>query len=144
MFEAVIRLLSNVAQQDVSEPDAGVLLVLDDLQWAGSDAFELLTALLRPGSPYTQSGHQPPLRILGAYRDTEVRPLDALGVALADWAHAELVTHDPLAPLAMDECEHLLNELLTDSESHRADLSGGPRPYASECCSAPAACRFSS
>ena len=42
MFQAVRRLLNNVAAGDA--PHAGVLQVLDDLQWAASDAIELFTA----------------------------------------------------------------------------------------------------
>jgi tetratricopeptide (TPR) repeat protein/transcriptional regulator with XRE-family HTH domain len=122
IFEAVGRLASNLAQHDTSVPNAGVLLVLDDLQWAGSDAFELLTSLVHPASPYSQPGHQQHLRIVGAYRDTEVQPHDPLGVALADWAHAELVTHYSLAPLAEGDCEHLLDELLAGTKSPDADL----------------------
>jgi predicted ATPase len=52
MFEAVVRLLTNVAGP------AGVLLLLDDLQWAGSDALDLLGTLVR-------SAAEVPLRIVG-------------------------------------------------------------------------------
>src|SRR5207248_11590222 len=45
MFAAVGRLLANVAGP------AGTLLVLDDLQWAGADAFELLAGLLHAPAP---------------------------------------------------------------------------------------------
>jgi tetratricopeptide (TPR) repeat protein len=119
MFEATARLLSNVAGWDGPEADSGVLLVLDDLQWAGSDAFELLTSLMLVQFP----GDHPWLRIVGAYRDTEVQPNDVLGVALADWAHAELVTHHTLPPLTSNECEHLLEALMAEDESHGATAS---------------------
>ena len=88
MFAAVARLLSNVARRGVTEDPDGILLVLDDLQWAGSDALELLTDLVRPGVPTALPAKHRPLRVVGAYRDTEVQPQDVLGVAVADWAQA--------------------------------------------------------
>ena len=57
MFAAVARYLGNIAGT------AGTLLILDDLQWAGSDACDLLAALAR--SPTTA-----PLRLIGGYRNT--------------------------------------------------------------------------
>lgn len=53
MFEAVARFLSNVAGP------AGTLLVLDDLQWAGQDALDLLLFLLRSPSPAPEPGGSP-------------------------------------------------------------------------------------
>ncbi|MBV9598691.1 MAG: AAA family ATPase, partial [Chloroflexi bacterium] len=108
MFQAVRRLLNNVAARDA--PETGVLLVLDDLQWAGSDAIELLTALVRSGHTGRQGG-QRTLIVIGAYRDNEVQPSDVLGVALADWAHAGLVEHRTLPPLTADECGELFESL---------------------------------
>src|SRR5437764_1952612 len=74
MVAAVVRFLANVAGP------AGTLLLLDDLQWAGPDALDLLTALVRAAA-------EVPLRVIGAYRDTEVQPQDPLAVTLADLAH---------------------------------------------------------
>jgi hypothetical protein len=99
LFAAVSRLLANVAGP------AGTLLVLDDLQWMGPDALDLLATLVR--TPATA-----PLRIVGAYRDTEVRPVDALGLLLADLAQAGLVRHHMLGPLAAEEAAVLLADLL--------------------------------
>ncbi len=45
MFAAVARLLTNLARREAPGIDCGVFLVLDDLQWAGSDALDLLTDL---------------------------------------------------------------------------------------------------
>src|SRR5262249_46921395 len=59
LFAAVERFLTNVAGP------AGTLLVLDDLQWADADGVDLLGALA-----YTTG--ERPLRIVGAYRTTEV------------------------------------------------------------------------
>jgi tetratricopeptide (TPR) repeat protein/DNA-binding XRE family transcriptional regulator len=101
MVAAVARFLGNVAGP------AGTLLLLDDLQWAGPDALDLLTALVRAAADV-------PLRVIGAYRDTEVRPGDPLGIMLADLAHAGLVVHHTLSPLTPAEAGHLLAGLLAD------------------------------
>ncbi len=112
MFDAVARLLTNAARRAGRAADGGILLALDDLQWAGSDALDLLGALVRSAAPTTPSGEHRPLRIVGAYRDTEVRPHDVLATALADWAHAGLVSHRALPTLTADERRQLLGALL--------------------------------
>ncbi|MGH2388509.1 MAG: ATP-binding protein, partial [Chloroflexota bacterium] len=110
LFAAVARFLANVAGP------AGTLLVLDDLQWAGADALDLLAALLRTGMP---------LRVVGAYRDTEVRPADPLGLLLADLAQAGLVRRHALGPLAVKEAADLLDDLLVDlAEGERGLVEG--------------------
>jgi transcriptional regulator with XRE-family HTH domain/tetratricopeptide (TPR) repeat protein len=101
IFAAVARFLRNVAG------NAGTLLILDDLHWAGADALDLLAFLLRE-----DDGH--PVRILGAYRDTDVSALDPLLVLLGDLAREQLATSEPLAPLGDDEAAHLLDVLLAD------------------------------
>ncbi len=103
MFAAVGRFLANVAGP------AGTLLVLDDLQWAGADALDLLTLLMR--SPAAT-----PLRVLGAYRTTEVRPPDPLGQALADLAAAGLAAQQRLGPLAQEEANTLLQRILAGEQ----------------------------
>jgi predicted ATPase len=62
MFQAVRRLLHNVVAREA--PQTGVLLVLDDLQWAGSDAIELLTASLRTSG--THGNGKRTLMVIGA------------------------------------------------------------------------------
>ena len=89
VFGAAARYLANVAGP------AGTLLLLDDLQWAGADALDLLAALLRSVAPPTTP------RVVAAYRDTELRPGDPLADAMADLAHAGLVTRHRLAPLRL-------------------------------------------
>jgi predicted ATPase len=54
---------------------AGTLLVLDDLQWAGADALDLLATLARLPADVL-------VRVVGAYRDTEVMPQARLAVML--------------------------------------------------------------
>src|SRR5437868_4676976 len=99
MVDAVLRLLANVAGP------AGTLLVLDDLQWAGPDALDLLTALVHAAA-------EVPLRVIGAYRDAEVQPQDPLAGTLADLAHAGLANQHTLAPLPAKEMRQLLEGLL--------------------------------
>jgi tetratricopeptide (TPR) repeat protein/transcriptional regulator with XRE-family HTH domain len=94
---AVARFLTNVAGP------AGTLLLLDDLQWAGPDALDLLATLARGVAP---------VRIVGAYRDTEVRPAEPLGMFLADLAQAQQARLHTLGPLAMAEATMLLDSLL--------------------------------
>ncbi|HVB09153.1 MAG TPA: AAA family ATPase, partial [Bacillota bacterium] len=111
LFAAVARLLANVAGP------AGTLLLLDDLHWAGADALDLLMALLRspPMTPARTDGGTigaGGLRVVGAYRDTEVGPADPLGVLLADLAQARLVRHHPLGPLPLADASTLLSHLL--------------------------------
>ena len=107
---AVARLLTNVAGP------AGTLLILDDLQWAGPDALDLVNTLARTSGM---------LRIVGAYRDTEVRPADPLGVLLADLAQARLVRQHSLGPLTAAAAAGLLDDLLVDvAEADRGRVEG--------------------
>lgn len=99
MFSAVSRFLMNIASP------AGTLLILDDLQWADTDALDLLTTLVT--TPSTTS-----LRIVGAYRNTDVAPRDPLAAALANLARNGLASQLKLAPLTADESARLLNNVL--------------------------------
>jgi tetratricopeptide (TPR) repeat protein len=110
MVEAVVRFLANVAGT------AGTLLVLDDLQWAGSDALDVLARLAR-------SAGEVPLRVVAAYRDTEVRPGDPLSALLADLAAARLAARRHIGSLAPQEAARLLEELLDGTDGH----AGVPR-----------------
>ncbi len=91
LFRAVARLLANVAGP------AGTVLVLDDLQWAAADALELLVTLVRAAGR--------PLRVIGAYRTTEMTPDQPLAVTCAELAEAQLATLQTLGPLAEHEAE---------------------------------------
>ncbi len=108
MFTAVARYLTHVAGP------AGTLLVLDDLHWAGPDALDLLQSLV----------HAPadrPLRLLAAYRDTDVAEQDPLPHLVADLAREGQASRALLAPLGEDEAATLLAELLpetADGNSH--------------------------
>jgi DNA-binding XRE family transcriptional regulator len=95
MFAAAGRFLANVAGP------AGTLLVLDDLQWAGADALDLLAWLVRIESDR-------PLRVIGAYRSTEVRAGTLLADTLADLARDGLIVQTTLAPLLPADAAGLL------------------------------------
>lgn len=99
MFSAVSQFLTNIAGP------AGTLLVLDDLQWADTDALDLLSALVT-----TQTAS--PLRVVGAYRNTEVAPGGPLATALADLARSGAATRVNLGPLTDEESAQLLNDVL--------------------------------
>jgi tetratricopeptide (TPR) repeat protein len=107
---AALRLLANVAGP------AGTVLLLDDLQWAGEDALELLASLLREPA-------ERPLRIVGAYRDTDVGPDDPLSTALADLARQGMAERLLLPPLAPSEADELLTHLLS-ALSQEAEFEG--------------------
>jgi len=97
--EAVARFVSNVAGQN------GVLLVLDDLHTAGTADLALLGALLSP-APTTR------LRVVAAYRDTEVRRGDACDAWLTAVAQAQVATSLSIPPLAPPDAARLLDDLL--------------------------------
>lgn len=135
MFTAVSRLLANIA-----DPAGGTLVILDDLQWAPADALDLLAALLRePASPS--------LRILGAYRDTDVTPADPLPMLLADLSRGGIAGRLPLGPLTREAATQLLANLLAhehdapDGDSRRSqqvqdallDRAGGVPFYLVSC-----------
>jgi predicted ATPase len=99
MFAAVGRFLANIGGP------AGTLLVLDDLQWAGEDALDLVTTLARLEP-------ERPLRAVIAYRETEVRAQDALNLFLADLSRDELAARLGLGVLSDGAAAELLGQLL--------------------------------
>jgi class 3 adenylate cyclase/tetratricopeptide (TPR) repeat protein len=110
MFDAAARFLTNVAGT------AGTLLVLDDLQWAGTDALDLLDALIRAPAGA-------PLRVVGAYRDSEVGDQDPLAVLLVDLVREGQATQVELRPLPAHEATELLDELLEGIAIDRAAVA---------------------
>jgi tetratricopeptide (TPR) repeat protein/transcriptional regulator with XRE-family HTH domain len=102
MFGAVARYLTNGAGP------AGTLLALDDLHWAGSDALDLLQVLVRAPT-------ERPLRLLGAYRDTDIGQEDPLALFAADLTREGRANRAMLAPLAEAEATALLAELLPET-----------------------------
>ena len=92
---------------------AGTLLVLDDLHWVGPDAVDLLAALLAAAGA-------PPLRVIGAYRDSETPA--RLDEFAADLARASLVRVLPLGPLTDADAGRLLLQLAPEGEQMPAVL----------------------
>jgi tetratricopeptide (TPR) repeat protein/transcriptional regulator with XRE-family HTH domain len=92
----------------------GTLLILDDLHWAGPDAVDLLAALL------AATGSKP-LRVIGAYRDSETAA--RLDEFVADLARASLVRVLPLGPLTDADAGRLLLQLAPQGEQMPAVLS---------------------
>jgi tetratricopeptide (TPR) repeat protein/transcriptional regulator with XRE-family HTH domain len=103
IFQSVGRFLANVAGP------AGTLLLLDDLQWSGADTLALVASLVRTEEGSSDASS---LRIVGAYRDTDVPADHALVGIQADLAQAGLVTHRTVAPLARADTRALLGALL--------------------------------
>ncbi len=99
MADAVRQLLVNIARPN------GALLILDDLQWARADALDLLATLAHASSEIG-------MRIVGAYRDTEVKTGDSFFHFLADLTQTGVISRHSLGPLAPDEAAHLLHELV--------------------------------
>lgn len=112
MFSAAARFLENIAGR------AGTLLVLDDLQWVGPDGLDLLASLVRSRS----SGA---LRVLGAYRDTDVGPDHALPATLLDLVREGLARRVPVKPIEPADAACLLEDLLGDAPATPADMRAG-------------------
>ena len=89
---------------------AGTLLVLDDLHWAGPDVVDLLAALLAAAG-------SSPLRVIGAYRDSETPA--RLDEFVADLARASLVRVLPLGPLTDADAGRLLLQLAPEGEQQQ-------------------------
>jgi tetratricopeptide (TPR) repeat protein len=122
LFTAVGRFLANVAGP------AGTLLVLDDLQWAGGDALDLLDSLVRAAAESSVRAGTPEqpepqcLRIVGAYRNTEVGAQHPLGALHADLACLGLAaSRCVLGPLPADDARALAAELVKESGANEAD-----------------------
>lgn len=83
--------------------EAGTMLVLDDLQWAGPDALDLVTALV------TAAG-SPAIRLVGAYRDSETAAGAQLAEFVADLARSSLIRVLRLERLSDEESGQLVRQ----------------------------------
>jgi len=110
LFAAVKRYLANVANH------SGLLLVLDDLQWAGPDALQMIAYLVSE-----HAGRD--LVILGAYRSTDVRPGDPLATLLADLAREGLAARLQLRPLEPEDAAAMVRQVYNEfhQSTDRAD-----------------------
>lgn len=96
MFAEAARFLDTLARR------RGVLVILDDLQWAGPDGLALLASLVQDVRPDR-------VRFLAAYRDTEIAAAEPLADTLLDLYRKGLVTQHSLAPLADEDATMLLH-----------------------------------
>lgn len=95
VFAAVRQFLTNLAGT------GRVLLVLDDLQWAGPDTADLIAHLLRYASPQ--------VRVVMAYRTGDVSHTGRLAECVADLARLNHVRRIRLAPLSRVESDALVS-----------------------------------
>lgn len=116
MFRDVARLLSDAAGTE------GMLLMLDDLQWAGPDLFDALSAILASA---------PNIRLIGAYRDTDIAAHHPLSAWLADVARERRLLHLSFEPLTNEEATSLLEALLPVGSDERRLLEDRIVPRAS-------------
>jgi predicted ATPase len=124
MFAAVARMLARFTGS------AGTLLVLDDLQWAGADAIDLLAYLARgvaDAPEASDASDAAPRRIIAAFRSTELAPDAPLALLAADLLTEGIVARLPLAPLARAEAEELLDALLPIAHAEEAGSAAGPQ-----------------
>ncbi|MDQ4134164.1 MAG: AAA family ATPase, partial [Actinomycetota bacterium] len=122
LFDAVNGLLVQASEE------APVLLVLDDLHWAGKPTLLLLTHLLRATDPA-------PILVAGTYRDTETTNVEALSQTLADLrrlASVEFLTLPGLDQEGVDAfvtaaAGHVLDDRgLALARLLRAETNGNP------------------
>jgi tetratricopeptide (TPR) repeat protein/DNA-binding CsgD family transcriptional regulator/transcriptional regulator with XRE-family HTH domain len=114
LFDSVVRLFVHLARP------TGALLLLDDLQWAPTDALDLLTALVQDLS----ITH---LRVVCAYRSTEARATDPLAMMLADLTHAGLARQRIVQALSPQESEQLLMSLFGACHQERGGVQRAVR-----------------
>lgn len=101
LFDAVDTALTELARE------RGLLLVIDDLQWADRGTLLLASFLLRSERPA-------PLLVLGTYRDTELGRHSPLTRALADLQRDGVLDRVGLRGLAEHEVAALARSLLGD------------------------------
>ncbi len=98
LFDAVTQLLV------VAAAEAPVLLVLDDLHWAGKTTLSLLRHLLR-------SARGTALLVVGTYRDTELARTHPLAETLADLRRDTETERVTLSGLTVDDVEAYLTAI---------------------------------
>lgn len=109
LFAAVARCLR------VAAGEAGTVLILDDLQWAGPDVFDLLAALV------TAAGSSP-IRLVAAYRDSETTASSPLSAFVAGLTRDSMVQVIALGPLSESDAEQLLARRIPESDERQRAL----------------------
>jgi transcriptional regulator with XRE-family HTH domain/tetratricopeptide (TPR) repeat protein len=120
LFAAVRRYLSNVAGP------SGTLLVLDDLQWAGDDALNLLESLARVSTDTADAS----LLLVGAYRETEAQPDSSLTLLAGDLARDGLAAQYPVRALDHQESLLLADLVITTLRDTERTQSRGATAHA--------------
>lgn len=126
LFEATADWLLTVCA------DRQVVLVLDDLHWAGKPSLLLLLHVLRAAVEAGSSAH---LLVLGTYRDTDIDRAHPLSGVLADLRRLPVVTRHAIGGLTPAEVEafieaaagHELDEEIRRlADSVYAETEGNP------------------
>jgi transcriptional regulator with XRE-family HTH domain len=106
-FAAAVRFVDAIAG------DGRLLLVIDDAQWAGADAVDLLTHLVR------QARAQ--IRVVVAYRSAEIVAGSRIGRCIEELARLDLVRTRVLRPLGPADADALVkSEAIGFTEAQRA------------------------
>jgi DNA-binding CsgD family transcriptional regulator len=101
----------------LTEPDALVVVLIEDIHWADEATLDLLRFLVR------RISHDR-LVVVATYRDDALQPGDALRVALGDLATQRAIRRVDLPPLTADAVRRLADGSATDADRlHR--LTGG-------------------
>jgi DNA-binding SARP family transcriptional activator len=117
LFDAVTNLAASASRE------APVLLVLDDLHWAGKTTLSLLRHVLRAAKGAR-------LLVVGTYRDTELARTHPLAETLADLRRDDAATRISLGGLGAAEIDAYLSALGIDDRALGRELtevtSGNP------------------
>jgi tetratricopeptide (TPR) repeat protein len=111
LFDHVGRFLARLAGP------RGLLLFLDDLQWADQGSLDLLHDLLR-------NLRGDPVLVLATYRDVEVPSSHPLARALVDWQRDQVASRLPLGRLDREGTRRLLVALLGQEEISEELVAG--------------------
>ncbi|MEY2471220.1 MAG: hypothetical protein QOK28_549 [Actinomycetota bacterium] len=110
LFNAVTQLLV------AASGEAPVLLVLDDLHWAGKTTLALLRHVLRDAGDAR-------LLVLGTYRDTELSRTHPLAATIADLRGDGVASRLPLVGLAVDDVVQYVTESGVDDSALGRELA---------------------
>jgi tetratricopeptide (TPR) repeat protein len=103
LFDCVARFFSALAARN------GLLLFLDDLQWADQGTIALLRYVLR-------QLRDERVLVLAAYREMELGRDHPLGAALVDWNRERLATRIQVGRLPLDGTSAMLGALLSQEQ----------------------------
>lgn len=105
LYEATGDLLAAISEE------SPIVLMLDDLHWADSATFDLLSYVVRRASE-----REARLLVVGTYRPGDAQGNAHFGRALHEWSRLRLLATVALAPLPEDEIADLAREYLGEPE----------------------------